>query len=849
MERRITKIERAVDDFSPIPFYFINDEFDEEEVCRQLDCMKENGIKAFFFHVRDGLTEEAFGTDTFFKHARFVVVEAAKRGIKVWLYDEDAYPSGNCGGMTVIERPELQAQTICVIKVPVDERGVARTIIGKGVGMYGYILLKTGEVRRVENCFGAVRKTWHQRKADRHYFADMADRHFVHTRAATSYTEVMFEVEAPQDAEVYCVYRQRVFTDIRYGTQANCLDRRTTDYFIRRVHEKYREFVGEYFGTVIPGVFLDEPAMGGNAYCEELESYFEERLGYSPKEHYYKLSPAFEGDSARFRRDYARVVSELFRKNFLQPIQAWCKAQGLIFTGHFSGEENFFAQAHGGDLYRALGELDLPGMDLIGNDVGDLKHPSLLLGAKVVSSAAWQNGKDILMSESFALNPYNFGYEGLKTNADWLFACGVNLIIPHAFHYGYSAFRRADAGKSFFFQDPLFPEYKRFSAYAAKVGRLLHEYRAENRRLVVLPLSAFSEETLVIRKNVIPTPPPRMEETLARMNGLLVELYSRHADFDITYPESAMQGEIEDGCLRIGEKRYAEIIVVKGGEEERAVYERLRNAGASPIFYSSPADLSVQEELIRGEGIENLLILKKQSTEGDLYFVFNNGEEYVRFSFINDSPPCAYDAEKDEYLSLEEKQEFGVNGYRSLLLLTKKTPCAKAYEQPKEKRTELAYKLAPQRIFLPVGAKAAIADFDLTVEGESGKTTYKNVGFSRLRDLLGTVDDLYVNSYMVPYFDTAPRISAPYPVRATYSARIENIGGGILFDKDTLSGSYRLFFNGREIKKEELRPTRVYDKSNVIFYPTWKEGENLLEAVFEQGEEFDGINGEFFVME
>ena len=75
-------------------------------------------------------------------------------------------------------------------------------------------------------------------------------------------------------------------------------------------------------------------------------------------------------------------------------------------------------------------------------------------------------GKEKVLSECFALCPYDAGYAVLKRTSDWLFVNGINKLVPHAFHYGYSAFQRADAGKSYFFQDSKFDEYKTFSGYA-----------------------------------------------------------------------------------------------------------------------------------------------------------------------------------------------------------------------------------------------------------------------------------------------------------------------------------------------------------------------------------------------
>jgi len=69
-----------------------------------------------------------------------------------------------------------------------------------------------------------------------------------------------------------------------------------------------------------------------------------------------------------------------------------------------------------------------------------------------------------------------------------------------------------------------------------------------------------------------------------------------------------------------------------------------------------------------------------------------------------------------------------------------------------------------------------------------------------------------------------------------------------LFDKWTFSGDYTIYFNGEEINKSEFYKKRIYDKSNLALNPKWKEGNNKIEIIFNNGQEFDGINGELYVM-
>ncbi|MEI3003494.1 MAG: hypothetical protein V8T87_02575, partial [Victivallales bacterium] len=58
----------------------------------------------------------------------------------------------------------------------------------------------------------------------------------------------------------------------------------------------------------------------------------------------------------------------------------------------------------------------------------------------------------------------------MKKNMHWLYALGVNWLVPHGFHYSYDGFRKDDAGKSFFFQSPNYTHFHEFAAYAARLG-------------------------------------------------------------------------------------------------------------------------------------------------------------------------------------------------------------------------------------------------------------------------------------------------------------------------------------------------------------------------------------------
>ncbi len=850
--------------FQPTPFYFLNDTFEEGEMIRQLNIMQESQIPAFFLHVRDGILDQAYGTALFFERIKFVVEEAAKRNITVWLYDEDSFPSGNAGGQIAIEYPELQACSLKVDKIKAEEmqNGVARRVLGRVRGLYGYAVSKgkNGErSRKISDCFGVVRRTWHRRDMDKTYYCDMQNKlFFPHVRAGTSYAEIMFEARVDEGEEVYVAYLQPVVTDNHYGLQADCLNRRTTEEFIKRTHEKYAESVGKYFGNVIPGIFLDEPSAGGLLpYTAELCKKFQTLWKYDVTDYYYQLSSEYQGDGKKTRREYIQTVTALFCENFITPISEWCKAHGLLLTGHFYGEEDPLSSALcAQSVYRQTKLMGVAGFDIIGRYVGDRDHCALVLGAKIVVSVAVQSGKERILAECFALNPFNYGYDGLRKTGDWLFACGINWLVPHAFHYGYGAYQRADAGKSFFYQDRLYPEYLRFARYAGRVCKLLSEYRQENKVLLVLPSGGFTEEVPFPMCNTGVYPSERATEMQNRCYAVVRYLMERQIGWDVAESFAVQNGYVKDGKLWIENCAYEKVLFVAGGEVEEQAFAQALHAGVDCVFFDGTTFEGFPTEApIAGERAD-ILAYEKKNERGSLYFLYQNNQRYAEIALPVQSPAWVYDGEKDALYAVETADGYahlGVRGYGSVILLTGEKPdlpVAGAYRYEREDDRILECEENPQWVYLPPNAEYAITTYDIRVNVRGEEREWKNHAITRLRDLLGSEDSLYASSYVVPYFDTAPRAESAYPCRASYRTVVPYREGCeyLLFDGSTIEGEYRIFWNGEEITPDQMQNERVYDGKNLAFKPKWKKGNNVLEISFEKAGEFDGVSGEIFLL-
>ncbi|MDY3919474.1 MAG: hypothetical protein SOZ59_10820 [Candidatus Limivivens sp.] len=82
-------------EYSMSCFWFWNDRIEENEMLRQQALMKEQGVGMPMIHSRFGREIDYLGEE-WMGLVKASVTFAMKQGQKVWLYDEDNWPSGTC---------------------------------------------------------------------------------------------------------------------------------------------------------------------------------------------------------------------------------------------------------------------------------------------------------------------------------------------------------------------------------------------------------------------------------------------------------------------------------------------------------------------------------------------------------------------------------------------------------------------------------------------------------------------------------------------------------------------------------------------------------------------------------
>jgi hypothetical protein len=380
-------VERPPRLFGVMPFWFWNDDLTDAELLRQIADMDEHGVGGFVIHPRVGLPRSiGWMSPELLRFMKVAVDEAARRGLKVILYDEGMYPSGSSSGQVVQHDPTLACR--CLAWRMHDASPLPE----------GHALVATVDSKS----HGAI---------------DFID------RKANSYIRGIHYIdEGPKEDE---------------PPAGDILNPRTAELVLNLVHSKMHAALGEHFGKTIIGCFTDEPDPLGKCresknvrpYTTGLLDDAGALLGHDFSPHLPALFFDDEPDAPRHRDFWHRVVRARMDTSWYAPLSKWCEVHGVALCGH---------PADGDDI-GTLKYFHIPGQDIVWRFI-EPDQASVLEGpqstqAKLTSSAMIHHGRSRNSNEFCGAYGNQTTFEEFKFLADWLLIRGVNLLIAHAFYY------------------------------------------------------------------------------------------------------------------------------------------------------------------------------------------------------------------------------------------------------------------------------------------------------------------------------------------------------------------------------------------------------------------------------
>lgn len=438
--------ERIPAQYKLAPFWFWNDLITDEEAARQMELMHETGVDQCIIHARGGLVNE-YLSDDWFLRIENCVAQAKRLGMKIWLYDEKDWPSGNCDH-TLTQSNDLREKFLQIEKRVLEPGEEIKLDLSSK--KYVDVTTYPGQVNLLDTAInGEI------------------------TLAAHEKTEIYLVNTAVNDYEPYGKY---------------CIDylnKEAIKKFIESTHEKYAKRLGQHFGDTIIGMFMDETRFfNALPWTDVFAQEFIKRKGYDILPNLHLLEKDDE-ENTTVRCDYFDVVAQLMKEATFKQLYEWCEAHQLLLIGHFLGEETMASQTRfNGDMMRHYEYFHVPGIDHLGNGIGSLD-------AKICASAAHNYGKDVVACEAFGACGWEMSYEQMVKISNWLFQQGVNMFIPHAFYYSTRDDRKNDWPPSYFYQWQDWPRYAEYAKMYARTSYLLRDGITEADVLVYYPVETF----------------------------------------------------------------------------------------------------------------------------------------------------------------------------------------------------------------------------------------------------------------------------------------------------------------------------------------------------------------------
>jgi len=427
MNNLINSLKNPENKYKPTPFWSWNDKLEIEDLKWQIKEMHKVGLGGYFMHARGGLRTEYMGED-WFDCVKTCITEGQRFGMDSWSYDEEGWPSGFGGGKVTALGDEYHVKWL--------EHG----IVGKD---------ELNE--RIPLAYYTINDETYE------YFPEIP--------------------ETNETVYFVCRNKNLFYIDI--------LNPKVVQAFIESTYDEYYNRIGNDFGDgKMPGFFTDEPqySNGRTPWSYTLPQEFEKRYGYNIFAHLICLFKEVKGAEA-FRYDFWKMVNDLYTKSFGKQIFDWCNEHNCLWTGHVMNEDNLYAQMRcTAGVMPFYEHMHRPGIDWLCRGIASPIIP------KQVSSVARQLGKEMVLTETFALCGWDVSFEELKWIAEWQFINGVTSICQHLESYSIEGRRKRDYPPSLFYQSPWWDDYKGFNEYFTKLGKLLAEGKESPDILVLHPI-------------------------------------------------------------------------------------------------------------------------------------------------------------------------------------------------------------------------------------------------------------------------------------------------------------------------------------------------------------------------
>ena len=520
------------------------------------------------------------------------------RGMHVWIYDENGYPSGTAGGAVIESNPSLEAEGLYCYEY-------WRTLNGPcqyradvpGDALYCALLLplEGGEALDVTSCRNASDTLYLDiPQGSFHLFTMSIRRLFDGTHAAESYSE-------PR----------------RYISLS---DRQATETFLGMTHENYAAILGEEFGRGVRAFFTDEPSLIAwhirqgiypiVPWHRTFPEAFLSRYGYPISLAVAAVVTGRGPHVPKRRCDFWEFVGDGVADNYFGTIQEWCHAHGTKSSGHMLEEERLSAHViNYGSLYKCMKRMDWPGIDQLDSEPQKLMdRESKIPIARLIASFADISGEHEAFTEFSAHTSYmenkQIGIDWIRSSVNWHFAMGINNFTSY---YDLSVFSRQ--------------EEQSLNLYTARLGYLMRLGSRDSHAALLYPEAAvWAAYTPQIGERAIDRS-PETAQVDSSFRGISWDLLERQIDYDYVDESLLQEASVSQGHLCYRNRRYSSVILPGARILGLKTMEKLAQMTSEGIFVLCMTCLPCMCREEENERFQGLLRLCMESP----YFAYFEG--------------------------------------------------------------------------------------------------------------------------------------------------------------------------------------------------------------------------------
>jgi hypothetical protein len=431
-------------------------------------------------------------------------IEACRQtGLVVWLYDEDGYPSGAAGGLVLKRNRDFEA------------------------------------------------------------FA------------------LTFDPSQPDPFELRPSYEYTHASNNYYAARRypNLLDEKAIQCFIEVTHQAYWNRLKDYFGTTIKACFTDEPSLmavnigelPGDAkakvrvvdpldagvkplpsvpWVRDLPERYRQRYGQDIMEARRSLFEGNDEADRSVRRQFWGLISDLIARRYFGQIRQWTQRHGVASSGHTLWEETPLHHVPlEGSALQVLGQMDIPGLDMLSSDPQAVLYSGWLTVTLPASAAIFNGGRKV-MTEVSDFSQTMAGKEPaslaeMRATAAWQAALGVTEFT---LYYNYRQREKET--------------YKQYCEFVGRLNAFLRNSKPSPRVLLYYPIHDLWEEYLpVAEKLTLETQSERMRQIVGSFLKLGQRMVRKQISFAVVDHEWLERAEVRDGAMWIAGRRFEALVL------------------------------------------------------------------------------------------------------------------------------------------------------------------------------------------------------------------------------------------------------------------------------------------------